>query len=218
VSPTCIGSLNWSVRAWRGLRYNQSYATKLEKKLAQNKVKTAVADKMPKANPFSVGTSVRPQFEATPTLIQAPSMSTPNPFDLGSKTESNSQPSSPQPEYPPSSEDEDESRTSSKESSTASLLVAPTSQHVTSPWGSAPAYSPLYLSTISEYLPPPPTQPNQTPVDEKTSGDWSAFESYESSLSLDPVFIKFTAHVSHEPTQCIRYSLQSLLFLLMLTD
>ncbi len=55
---------SFSIRAWRGLRYNEKYAAKLEKKLAkqqeQKKAKTEAAaaeeasKTSPKPNPFSV--------------------------------------------------------------------------------------------------------------------------------------------------------------------
>ena len=49
-----------SVRAWRGLRYNEKYAAKLKKKLEQKqerqkaKAKAAEAEKLPRINPFLV--------------------------------------------------------------------------------------------------------------------------------------------------------------------
>lgn len=50
---------NISVRAWRGLRYNEQYAVKLQKKLERQKAKAAQAKKLKspqaaKVNPFSV--------------------------------------------------------------------------------------------------------------------------------------------------------------------
>lgn len=55
--PTAYAS---SVRAWRGLRFNEEYAIKLQKRLAkkaQEKTKAATVEKAKtasKANPFSV--------------------------------------------------------------------------------------------------------------------------------------------------------------------
>jgi len=44
----------FSVRAWRGLRYNEKYAAKLELKLAKKKERDARAA-LETTNPFSVG-------------------------------------------------------------------------------------------------------------------------------------------------------------------
>lgn len=58
VAAFCASSgLIWghlSLRAWRGLRYNDAYAAKLEKKLTKQKAKATVQLEKPKANPFSV--------------------------------------------------------------------------------------------------------------------------------------------------------------------
>jgi hypothetical protein len=47
-----------SVRAWRGLRFNENYATKLEKKLAKKRAQAAAKSEknrgVTKSNPFSV--------------------------------------------------------------------------------------------------------------------------------------------------------------------
>jgi len=82
-----------------------------------------------------------------------------------------------------------------------------------SPWKSAPSYPPLYLSTVSEYLPPLP-KPKLPPGaqiaddDGKGSKDTSwASEAYENSLEMDHVFERFTKRVDYEGEQCIRYEL-----------
>ncbi len=78
-----------------------------------------------------------------------------------------------------------------------------------SPWKAAPAYSPLYLSTASEYLPPQPKLKVSAQVSEPGSEDggkdisW-AFEPYENSLEVDQVFERFTKRVGYEGEQCIR--------------
>lgn len=83
----------------------------------------------------------------------------------------------------------------------------------TSPWTSAPAYPPLYLSTTSEYIPPPPKlklPPGVTvedPLDDEgKSGGWAP-EGYENSMDLDHVFERFAKRVASEGEQCIRYVL-----------
>ena len=109
-----------------------------------------------------------------------------------------------------------ESEASESSTSSESLIVAMTSMDIgPSPWVSAPSYSPLYLSTTSEYLPPPPknklppgTQV-QDPADEegkeeRKNASW-AFEAYENSLEVDHVFDRFTKRVGYEGEQCVRY-------------
>jgi pre-rRNA-processing protein TSR4 len=51
-----VSSADHSLRAWRGLRYNDAYAIKLEKKMAKKTKATAIISEKPepKANPFSV--------------------------------------------------------------------------------------------------------------------------------------------------------------------
>jgi pre-rRNA-processing protein TSR4 len=110
-----------------------------------------------------------------------------------------------------------ESEASVSSTSNESLIVAMSSTTIgTSPWASAPLYPPLYLSTISELLPPPPkaklppgTQV-QDPVHdggkEGKNQSW-AFEAYENSLEVDHVFDRFSKRVGFEGEQCVRYVL-----------
>lgn len=77
-------------------------------------------------------------------------------------------------------------------------------------WQSAPSYPPQYLSTASEYIPPP-----KKPSDELTAGavdddrdtqeghSWAS-EKYENSLHTDHLFDKFNERAAHEPQQCVR--------------
>ena len=70
-----------------------------------------------------------------------------------------------------------------------------------------PAYPPLYLSTISEYLPPAPRANANAKVDDglgdgKTKG---GLEAYENSMDVDEVFSKFTERVECEGGQCVRW-------------
>jgi pre-rRNA-processing protein TSR4 len=82
-----------------------------------------------------------------------------------------------------------------------------------SPWRVAPSFPPLYLSTTSEYLPPPPkTKIPQGAHIEDSADDHSkdgkdvswAFEPYENSLEVDGVFDRFTKRVSNTGEQCLR--------------
>ena len=81
-----------------------------------------------------------------------------------------------------------------------------------SPWPSAPSYPPFYLSTVSEYLPPPPKPRLPQGVKVEDLGDedkkdkdisW-AKETYEDSLEVDHVFERFTKRVGYEGEQCVR--------------
>ncbi|KAJ4473721.1 programmed cell death protein 2 [Lentinula aciculospora] len=192
-----------SVRAWRGLRYNEKYAAKLEAKLArksaQEEAKRQVeqAKQASKANPFSLKVS----------------SNTKNPFGLGAQIFGDTSSGANDMKNDQLSEDEE----SEAESSTSeqSLLTAMTNTTLSeSPWTAAPAYlPPLYLSTASEYLPPQPktkisssVEVSEPSVEGGRDISW-AFEPYENSLEVDQVFERFTKRVGYEGEQCIRYDL-----------
>ncbi|KAG5645715.1 hypothetical protein DXG03_005410 [Asterophora parasitica] len=104
-------------------------------------------------------------------------------------------------------------------SSEDELLTAMASVTVEeSPWKAAPSYPPIYLSTVSEYLPPqskaklPPGAQVSDPLDDDSKGgkdkdiSWAS-EAYEDSLEMDHVFERFTKRVAFEGEQCVRYEL-----------
>ena len=106
---------------------------------------------------------------------------------------------------------DDDGSDSESAPSTESIVEAFASSTISeSLWLSAPSYSPQYLSTISEYLPPPknvkgPSLPNE-PYDGKEvkgSDSWPA-EKYENSMKTDPIFDKFNQRVASEADQCVR--------------
>jgi hypothetical protein len=78
-------------------------------------------------------------------------------------------------------------------------------------WSSSPSYKPIYLSTISEYLPPAPKGKGKSQefpdedVDEnkKAGTDWG-LEGWENSAEVDGVFERFVKRVSNESEQCVR--------------
>ena len=85
------------------------------------------------------------------------------------------------------------------------------SYNVPTEWLSSPSYKSVYLSTISEYIPPPPKSKAKTEhflddvEDGKNAGkDWG-LEGWESSMNVDPIFERFTKRVSSENEQCVRY-------------
>ncbi|KAF5355302.1 hypothetical protein D9758_005987 [Tetrapyrgos nigripes] len=183
-----------SVRAWRGLRYNEKYAAKLEVKLAKKREREAKVTTT--TNPFSIKS------------FQAPS----NPFGLGTQIFGDA------PE--PKSEDTSAENVSDSESeaSEQSLLTAMASTTLSdSIWRNGPSYPALYLSTTSEYIPPPPKAkvPTKDQVmdsaQDSGSGDMSwVSEAYENSLDVDNVFDRFSKRVGYEGEQCVRYDLKGI--------
>ncbi|KAI0763746.1 programmed cell death protein 2 [Trametes elegans] len=212
-----------SVRAWRELRYNKKYAEKLARKLARRKArelreanaaaaKQAPKPTQPKSNPFALGSGAA---------------STPNPFGLGSQIFGGA--AAPEPEPAPtesaerrgssddesSSEDEDDESGDGEDDALAASLQATSLSD--SPWKTAPAYAPLYLSTVSEYLPPPPkvrvpagatvdpdAEDGKSPKGKDSAAGWD-LEGYENSLDVDHAFERFSKRVGYEGEQCLRY-------------
>ncbi|KAF8223401.1 hypothetical protein L208DRAFT_1445452, partial [Tricholoma matsutake] len=189
---SCQGK-DGSIRAWRGLRFNEKYAAKLKAKL----VKKQAASQAEKVNPFS---------------MRITSSQNTNIFGLGLGDQIFGE-IAPTPTQAVGHDDND---SNSESESDKSLLTAMASATVTdSQWKLAPSYPPLYLSTVSEYLPPQPKHtlhgPHVTdPAEsgEKGSKDISwASEAYEDSLEMDHVFERFTKRVGYEGEQCVRYEL-----------
>ncbi|KAH9935859.1 programmed cell death protein 2 [Epithele typhae] len=212
-----------SVRAWRELRFNATYAAKLEKKAARQKEVEAQKAKVaaevsanhatPKTNPFALGAS-----------------SAPNPFGLGSAvfgspapeedsdapgtTSASADASSDDVRDDSEDDDEDSSDSDSDDDRLAATLQAASLDD--SPWKTAPAFPPLYLSTTSEYLPPPPKTKQIADAMLDTNGDadskskgasaWAP-EGYENSMDVDQAFERFSKRVSYEGEQCLRYEL-----------
>ncbi|KAF8899632.1 programmed cell death protein 2 [Gymnopilus junonius] len=203
-----------SVRAWRGLRHNEKYAEKLAKKrqrqLERERAKAkaeeerirAEAQRKAAGNPFSMSSG------GNSTHI----------FGLGTQIFGATSAEEPSAEVEAEKdEDNDQESDMESEASEESLLTAIASTTISeSPWRSAPSYPSLYLSTVSEYLPPPPKSrlPQGVKVEELGEDDkkekdisW-AKETYEDSLEVDHVFERFTKRVSYEAEQCIRYELK----------
>ncbi|KAJ2919519.1 hypothetical protein MD484_g913, partial [Candolleomyces efflorescens] len=211
-----------TVRAWRGLRYNEKYAIKLERKLAkrrereQQKAEALAEEAKKKAagkiNPFSLKNST----------------STPNPFGLGAQLFGDVSPSFDQggsattagaakvddDEEFSSDDDED----SSSEKSLVTAMASTSISDNESPWKAAPSYPTLYLSTVAEYISAPPKfkLPPGTQILDPSEEDGKAggkdvswiSEGYENSLDIDQVFDKFSKRVESEPEQCVRYELK----------
>ncbi|KAI1796554.1 programmed cell death protein 2 [Ganoderma leucocontextum] len=211
-----------SVRAWRELRYNRKYAEKLEKKLARLKdrdsqeAKDAMMKKTPfQSNPFAMDAASSPtplglgsQIFGGPSLDSSSGSST-----LDSQTESPDRDGSPR----ASTESESEGEDSEDETEDALAAAVQSTSLEDSPWKDAPGYPPLYLSTVSEYLPAPPKvkMPAEATVDldgdrhskEKDSGGWG-LKGYENSMEVDHAFERFSKRVSYEGEQCLRYELK----------
>ncbi|KAF9478290.1 hypothetical protein BDN70DRAFT_880168 [Pholiota conissans] len=207
-----------SVRAWRGLRINEKYVQKLAQKrqrqLERERQRALAEEEQARleaqrknftgGNPFSMrgsGANNAPVFGLGAQIFGAP-------------------PSETAPEPKPKEEKEtpanDDADDSDEESTDEELLTALAATSIAeSEWKSAPSYPPLYLSTVSEYLPPPPKPrlPKGVEVgdlgdDDKKDKDISwAKETYEDSLEVDQVFERFMNRVKHEGEQCVRYEL-----------
>lgn len=195
-----------SVRAWRALRYNIEYASKLAKKLAKKQAQQKASSPVktaPTTNPFSIQAKI-----------------TPGPFGLGDHVFGQPAPTVADPAIEDEPEETSDTESVTSESSAHSLITAMASTTIDdSPWRAAPSFPPLYLSTTSEYLPPPPkTKIPQGARIEDSADDhpkdgkdvsW-AFEPYENSLEVDGVFDRFTKRVSNTGEQCLRYELKGI--------
>lgn len=124
-------------------------------------------------------------------------------------------------------DDEDDEEEEEEEDIIAARLESTTLEP--SAWLSAPSYVPIYLSTVSEYLSPPP-KPKLPPgtnlgeEDERegggrkvqakkdkeereglgVGGDGWMMEGYENSLEVDHAFERFSKRVGYEGQQCLR--------------
>ncbi|KAJ3555516.1 hypothetical protein NM688_g2531 [Phlebia brevispora] len=202
--------LDGSVRAWRGLRYNERYAVKLNKKQERELAKAAA-----KAKAAEQELQQKASAKANPFKLNA--AGAPNAFGFGEQIFGSLS-------TPAISEDKDEvtaeaasdrSADSESDSEDEALITAMASTTLeTSEWKNAPTYNSLYMSTVTEYLPPAPKTklPPEARADaaddgaESKSNTW-AFEGYENSLDVDHVFERFTKRVGYEGEQCIRYEL-----------
>ncbi|KAG2011609.1 hypothetical protein CC2G_011703 [Coprinopsis cinerea AmutBmut pab1-1] len=191
-----------TVRAWRALRFNEKYAAKLQKKLERQtaKAQTKVESQVAKANPFA---------------SKGNAISAPNPFGLGAQIFGQASPPPFQSDVTDGNADEGDSGSESDEdddsASEKSLLTAISTVSIAdSAWKSSPAYPPLYLSTISEYLPAQakPKVPSTAEVVDPAGkdGSWLS-EAYENSMNTDQAFDRFSQRVEAEPEQCVRYEL-----------
>jgi pre-rRNA-processing protein TSR4 len=216
-----------SVRAWRGLRFNEKYAARLEKKLTRKRAKAkanaeaaATAEDNKRAlrsNPFSVRSYTIHGQSHSHILAQIQQFPASNPFGLGTQIFGDllTEAVTSKPDEAGEASDAD-SEASASSVSDESLIVAMASTTIgPSPWASAPSYPPLYLSTTSEFLPARPKVkipqvPDLAGDDNKDdrSASW-AFEAYENSLEVDHVFDRFTKRVGYEGEQCVRYVLNS---------
>ncbi|THH32374.1 hypothetical protein EUX98_g1823 [Antrodiella citrinella] len=203
-----------SVRVWRGLKLNEKYAAKLEARRARQKQKEEEKAKALAAEQARAATS-----KVNPFSLKASSNAPVNSFGLGAQifgaapaSPDKAVNNTPDPAGSRSPQSDDEGESSDED---GELLTAMASTILEdSPWKSAPAYSPLYLSTAAEYLPPPPksrTSPEEAILEEAAEGKnkdggWK-MEGYENSMDLDHVFERFTKRVGYLGEQCIRYEL-----------
>jgi len=104
--------------------------------------------------------------------------------------------------------DDDGASTSSSASSVVVALASATLED--SLWRSAPTYSPQYLSTVGEFIPPSNKAPHERAAvigdDSGPSQEghpWTT-EKYENSMRTDHVFDRFNERTAHESQQCVR--------------
>lgn len=193
------------------MRYNTAYAAKLEEKKvrkeAQKKAASAPAPGLA-ANPFSVSTPEQFQIQAHSNKMQA--SAAPMTFGLGDQIFG--QPPTPASDSPAVDKEDDDSA-SEGSSSEDSLITAMASVAVKeSEWATAPSYRPIYLSTMTEYIPPAVKQKNLPDLrlgeqlgDDHGGKDASwGFEAYENMLKVDNVFDRFTKRINHAAEQCLR--------------
>ncbi|TRM65168.1 programmed cell death protein 2 [Schizophyllum amplum] len=170
-----------SVRAYRGLRYNEAYAEKLAQKAEKKKAKAAAKPPQHQQRTRSLTTNDSTENDAASAT------------DLDTDA------------------DASDAESDTSDTSTSSLVVALASTTLAdSPWRDAPAYPPLYLSTAAEYVPPEPKEKKQQIptaddlADFKDLGEFKGLEKYENSLDVDAVFERFVRRVGFEGEQCIR--------------
>jgi pre-rRNA-processing protein TSR4 len=141
----------------------------------------------------------------------------PNPFGLGSQIFQSSPITTPLKTAASSAEDKTQSQEDQTEPETDGVDHLVTAMAATtlenSDWAASPSYSALYLSTVSEYLPPAPktklsrVNVEDADADAPTGGGGWAPEGYENSLDTDHVFDRFSTRVNAEPSQCLRFVL-----------
>jgi len=194
-----------SIRAWRGLRYNAPYATKLEKKKARstaNKTTSAPQSPQTSGNPFSISSTGQAMtFGLGDQIFASPAAKN---LDQ------------PEQDHDNCSDAESDDSLSSEDSLVTAMVSATVSSSF---WAAAPRYPAIYLSTLSEYIPQPPKAKVPTnaviedPMDGRSGKDRDStwvLESYENSLEIDNVFDRFTKRVGFTGEQCLRYELQGI--------
>ena len=210
--------MNVSIRVWRGLKFNTAYAAKLEKKKVEEAERLArkvadearknVEEKNRRVNPFSVRTMI-PLFLRGSSVhsfrstigVQLSTGTSNQVSGLGTQLFGSD----------PPSDSEDEGREDTIETVTEQLAsVTLKSSTLPSEWSSSPAYKPVYLSTISEYIPSAVESHIEREgffdedVDNKNASKDKELEGWETSADVDPIFSKFVTRVSNENTQCVR--------------
>ncbi|KIM21253.1 hypothetical protein M408DRAFT_304973 [Serendipita vermifera MAFF 305830] len=212
-----------AIRAWRGLKLDEKYARRLkrkqEKKVELAKQKAAPAATTPAHNPFSTGVSnpfsnngSNPFSSDIQSLgfgdqimgfasteSSAPTILSTKPDESSSDEESTSD------------EDGDDGTNEESELNTVTKKMGEASLGPSVDWSKQPAYTPIYLETESEYLPPPPKLKGASKavgdVNKGGGGDDWGKEVWEDSPNLDGVFVRFTARLDARPSQCVRYDL-----------
>ena len=210
-----------SVRAWRCVRFNKKYAEKLEKKAARKREQEKKAEiptqpSGPKSNPFSVSAHSNADSRGLThgDLQLANAVEDAPPFGLGSQIfdATTEEPVPPEPEFDDSGSDTDDDTEDSEDAvdeeaeDLAEALAKTTLNDVYTVWEAMPSYPPVYMSTVSEYLPPEPKAKANIKADDGLGGSKTrgGSEAYENSMHVDEVFSRFTKRVECEGEQCVR--------------
>ncbi|GJJ11202.1 hypothetical protein Clacol_005434 [Clathrus columnatus] len=188
------------VRAWRGLKLNTKYAAKLAKKKAMEKERNAAVKakleterQRRSINPFALSPEANDNMTiglGSQLFGERSSTNQPGVEDMLRNSES---------ETP---DREDESDIDALAGGMEKVIL--NSPKLPDEWQSAPSYRPIYLSTVSEYLPPPPKPKRNVELDDDpkkpSDQDWG-LEGWEKSIDIDGAFQRFTNRVENEPEQ-----------------
>ncbi|CUA70660.1 hypothetical protein RSOLAG22IIIB_04256 [Rhizoctonia solani] len=195
-----------SIRAFRQLRYNDKYATKLEKRKERAQREKEKEAKAVAASGLNTNTPSNP-FSMAGDSVVGPT----NLFGTGfgaAEEEEDLASGGSEDEY--EYEDEDEPEVDAlADKLTQATITEPSVASTQNEWSAHPFYPPYYLNTVFEYISPPKPSPSQKPASAGTAGGetWD-LEQYERASDEDPVFQRFAQRVGEEGTQCIRYELK----------
>ncbi|KAH7335431.1 programmed cell death protein 2 [Rhizoctonia solani] len=197
-----------SIRAFRQLRFNDKYATKLEKRKERAQREKEKEAKAAAASGLNTNTSSNP-FAMGGGSVTGPTNLFGSGFGAAEEEGEDDDLASGGSEDDYDYEDGDEPEVDALADKLTNTTIAEQSPASTqNEWASHPFYPPIYLNTVFEYISPPKPSPAQKPAGGGTTGGemWD-LEQYERASDEDPVFQRFALRVGEEGVQCIRYEL-----------